>query len=86
MRKRPVRVELKDPELLELMGEEEESWWNSLPVEEKAKYGGQYIATRKKRGVAASESLDQLYRELEVQGIKHVRIRYVEEPDMVVIY
>lgn len=87
MVKPPVQVESIDPELLELIGEEHQAWRNALPVEELARYGGKYIATRKKQIVAASESLEELYRQLESLELRgRCLIEYIEEPDVVVIY
>jgi len=86
MGKPPLKVQVA-PELLELVGAEHQTWRNSLPAEELARYGGKYIATRKKQIVTASESLDDLYRQLEAQGLRgHCLIEYIEEPDAVVIY
>lgn len=83
----PVKVESVAPELLELIGEEHQAWRNALPVEELVKYGRKYIATRKQRIVAASESLEELYRQLESLGLRgRCLIEYIEEPDTVVIY
>jgi len=87
MVKPPVKVESIDHELLELIGEEHQAWRNGLPAEELARYGGKYIATRKKQIVAASESLEELYRQLESLGLRgRCLIEYIEEPDVVVIY
>ena len=86
MRKPPIKVELKDKELLELISEEEERWFNSLTAEELAKHGGKYIATKNRQIVASSESLSGLYQQLDSQKIKHVHIRYIEDPRLVVIY
>ena len=83
----PVKVESIAPELLELIGEEHQAWRNALPVEELARYGGKYIATRKKQILATSESLEELYRQLESLGLRgRCLIEYIEEPDAVVIY
>jgi hypothetical protein len=80
-------AEVIDPELLELVSAEEDAWLNSLPPEELARYGGQYIAVRKKQIVAADESLGRLFKTLDSLGLKYrVRYRYIEEPDAVVIY
>jgi hypothetical protein len=82
-----VKVESIAPELLELIGEEHQAWRNALSVEELAKYGGKYIATRKKQIAAASESLEDLYGQLESLGLRgRCLIEYIEEPDVVVIY
>lgn len=86
MRKPAIKVELKDPELLDLISEEEEAWLNSLPAEELVKYGGKYIATKRRQIVASSESLEGLYRQLDAKGIKKVCISYIEDPRLVVIY
>ena len=86
MRKPAVKVELRDPELLELISEEEEAWLNSLPPEELIQHGGKYIATKRKQIVASSESLEGLYQQLDAKGIRHARIRYVEDPRSVAIY
>jgi len=75
-----------EPELLELFSPEEESWRNSLAADELARYGGQYIATRRKQIVAAGKSLHQVRRQLKAKGIRHACIEYVEAPDAVVIY
>jgi len=83
----PVRVESIAPELMELIGEEHQAWRNALPAEELARYGGKYIATRRKQIVATSESLEKLYRQLESLGLRgRCLIEYIEEPDAVVIY
>ena len=87
MVKPAVKMESIAPELLELIGEEHQAWRNTLPVEELARYGGKYIATRKKQIVAASKSLEELYSQLESLGLRgHCLIEYIEEPDVVVIY
>ena len=87
MVKPAVKVESIAPELLELIGEEHQAWRNALPVAELARYGGKYIATRKKQVVAASESLEELYGQLESLGLRgRCLIEYIEEPDVVVIY
>jgi hypothetical protein len=87
MMRPPVKVESIAPELLELIGEEHQAWRNALSVEELAKYGGKYIATRKKQIAAASESLEELYGQLESLGLRgRCLIEYIEEPDVVVIY
>jgi hypothetical protein len=87
MVKPAVRVESIAPELLELIGEEHQGWRNALPVAELARYGGKYIATRKKQIAAASESLEELYGQLESLGLRgRCLIEYIEEPDVVVIY
>ncbi|MBM3240824.1 hypothetical protein FJZ31_31465 [Candidatus Poribacteria bacterium] len=86
MRKPPIKVELKDKELLELISEEEERWFNSLSAEELAKHGGKYIATKNRQIIASSESLGGLYRQLEVKGIQKVCISYIDDPRLVVIY
>ena len=87
MVKPAVRVESIAPELLELIGEEHQAWRNALPVAELARYGGKYIATRKKQIVAASASLEELYGQLESLGLRgRCLIEYIEEPDVVVIY
>jgi hypothetical protein len=86
MRKPPIKVELKDPELLELISEEEEAWLNSLATAELAKDGSKYIATKRKQIVAIASSLGELYRQLNAKGIKNVRIRYIENLRFVVIY
>lgn len=70
MVKPPVKVESIAPELLELIGEEHQAWRNALPAEELTRYGGKYIATRKQQIMAASESLEELYRQLESLGPK----------------
>lgn len=86
MSKPLVKVNV-EPELLELVGAEHRTWRDSLSTEELVKYGGQYIATRKQQIVAASKSLDDLYRQLEAQGLRgRCLIEYIEEPDAVVIY
>jgi hypothetical protein len=87
MVKPAVKVESIAPELLELIGEEHQAWRNALSVEELARYGGKYIATRKKQIVAANESLEELYSQLESLGLRgRCLIEYIEEPDVVVIY
>lgn len=63
--------------------EEEEAWLNSLPPEELIQHGGKYIATKKKQIVASNKSLEGLYQQLDARGIKHVRIRYIEDPRLV---
>jgi hypothetical protein len=86
MGKPPVKVKV-EPELLDLVGEGHQAWRNSLSAEELARYGGKYIATRKQRVVAASKSLDDLYQQLEAQGLRgRCLIEFIEEPDVVVIY
>jgi hypothetical protein len=81
MVKPPVKVESIDPELLELISEEHQAWRNALPVEELARYGGKYIATRKKQIGAASESLGELYRQLESMELRgRCLIEYMKNP------
>lgn len=76
-----------DPELLELVSAETDRWLNSLPPKVLTRYGGKYIAVRKKRIVAADKSLGRLFKTLDRRGLTYrVRIRYIEEPDAVVIY
>jgi hypothetical protein len=80
-------VEVMASDLQELVSAEESEWLNSLPPEELARYGGHYIAVRKHQIVAADRSLGKLYQKLERQGLKYrVRVRYIEEPDAMVIY
>jgi len=86
MRRKAIKAELTDPELLELISEEEEAWLNSLPTAELAKDGSKYIATKKKQIVAIASTLGDLYRRLNAKGVKNVRIRYIEDPRFVVIY
>ncbi len=86
MRKPPIKVELKDKELLELISEEEERWFNSLPAEELGKHGGKYIATKNRQIIASSKSLSELYQQLEAKGVKKVCISYIEDPGLMVIY
>jgi len=69
MAKPPMKVQV-EPELLELVGQEQQTWRNTLSAQELARYGGKYIATQKKRIVAASKSLAGLYRQLTALNLR----------------
>lgn len=70
------------PEELEefKINDEDEKWLNSLPAIEKKKYYGKYVAVRHKKIVASSDSLKEVYRQLDEQNIKNYSIRMYIEP------
>jgi hypothetical protein len=83
----PLMDKITDPELLELVSAETDTWLNSLPRQLLVRYGGKYIAVRKKQIVAADTSLGRLFKKLDKRGLKYrVRFLYIEEPDAMVIY
>jgi hypothetical protein len=87
MEPRVTRLELDDPELLELVSPEMDRWLNSWSAEEQARYGGQYVAvSREKRVVAADKSAAGLQRKLDKLGLTKVRVFYMEPPDAYIIY
>ncbi len=55
MKSKVTRCELDDPELLELVSPEMDRWLNSWSVEEKARYGGQYVVVSRDKRVAAAD-------------------------------
>jgi hypothetical protein len=87
MKPKVTHYELRDRELLELVSPEMDRWLDSWTPEERARYGGQYVAvSREKRVVAADKSAARLQRKLEKLGDPKVAVFYMEPPDAYIIY
>ncbi len=74
--------------------EEEQAWWESLPLEKRAKYAGKYIAVHNKKLVDSDKNENQLYARIRAkygktsvlimpaEGVQEMRIyspRIIEE-------
>ncbi|MGQ9627239.1 MAG: DUF5678 domain-containing protein [Anaerolineae bacterium] len=71
----PAALGLTPEEIL--LDEEDEKWLNTWGADEHEKYSGKYVAVREKQVVASAESLEDVYKELDAQGIRHALIAYI---------
>ncbi|MFQ6055056.1 MAG: DUF5678 domain-containing protein [Methanosarcinales archaeon] len=77
-----VKRYIPTPEELENIKicKEDSKWLDSLPASEIQKYDGKYVAVRHKKIVAFSDSLKEVYRQLDEQNIKRYLIHKYQEP------